>query len=60
MTLYEFGYNSNKLKSAYSCSSDILLDLTKLILIILYQFVEDAMSLAIATLFLSLILLVHF
>ena len=60
MTLYEFGQNSNKLKSAYSCSDDILLDLTKLLLIILYQFVKDPMPLAIATLFLSLILLVHF
>ena len=60
MTLYEFGYNSSKLKSAYSCSTDILLDLTKLLLVILYQFVEEPMWLAVATLFLSLILLVHF
>ena len=39
-TIYEFGYNSNILKSGYSSSTDVVLDITKLLLIILYQLIS--------------------
>ena len=59
-TLYEFGVESNKLKSGYSSSTEVLLNLTKLILIITYQFISHEMILAIITLIFSIILLIHF
>ena len=59
-TLYEFGINSNKLKSGYSSANAILYDLTKLILIIIYHFVSHQMALAIITLLFSIILLINF
>ena len=59
-TIYEFGFNSNILKSGYSSSTDTLLDIVKLILIFLYQFVSNDIALAIITLILSIILLIHF
>ena len=61
-TLYEFGTNPNKLKSAYNCETEIALDITKLILIIIYQFIsgKNQKILAIITLSLSIILLCHF
>ena len=59
-TFYEFGVQPNKLKSGYGSSTEILLDLTKLILIIIYQFISHQMALSIITLVLSIILLFHF
>jgi len=59
-TLYEFGFFPNKLKSGYSSSSEILLDLIKLILTLLYEFVSHQMALAIITLLISIIILVNF
>ena len=59
-TLYEFGINSNKLKSGYSSANAILYDLTKLILIIIYHFISHQMALAIITLLFSIILLINF
>ena len=59
-TLYEFGASHKKLKSAYSSSTEIILDFTKLILVILYQFISYGKVLAIITLLLSLIILFHF
>jgi len=59
-TLYEFGVQPNKLKSGYGSSTEVLLNLTKLILIIIYQFISHQMVLAIITLFFSIILLFHF
>jgi len=59
-TLYEFGVHPHKLKSGYSSSNQILYDLTKLMLIIVYQFISHQMALAIITLLFSIILLIHF
>ena len=61
-TLYDFGSNPNKLKSAYTSSVDIYLYTTKLILVILYHSIEDKniTVLAVITLLLSIILLCHF
>ena len=59
-TLYEFGVNSNKFKSGYSSSTEVFLDIIILILIIIYQFIPHQMALAIITLLLSIIILIHF
>ena len=59
-TQYEFGVQSHKFKSGYSSSNQILYDLTKLILIIIYKFISHQMALAIITLLFSIILLIHF
>ena len=59
-TQYEFGFQSNKFKSGYSSSNQILYDITKLILIIIYKFISHQMALAIITLLFSIILLIHF
>ena len=58
--LYEFGVNNNKFKSGYTSSTEIFLDIIKLILIIIYQFISHQMALAIITLLLSIIILIHF
>ena len=58
--LFEFGNHPNKLKSGYSSSADILLDLTKLILSLFYQFISHKMTLSIITLLLGIIILIHF
>ena len=59
-TIYEFGYNSNILKSGYSSLTDIVLDIIKILLVIIYQFISNEIELAIITLTLSVIILVHF
>ena len=59
-TQYEFGIESLKLKSGYSSSNQILYDLTKLILILVYQLISHQMALAIITLLFSIILLTNF
>ena len=59
-TLFEFGANNAKLKSAYTSSTQVLLEIIKLILIILYQFIKNEMILSIITFILSLILLIDF
>ena len=59
-TIYEFGYNSNILKSGYSSLTDIVLDIIKILLVIIYQFISNEIALAIITLTLSVIILVHF
>ena len=59
-TLYEFGVLPNKLKSGYGSSTEVLLNLIKLILVIIYQLISHQMILAIITLFFSVIILFHF
>ena len=59
-TVYEFGYNSNILKSGYSSSTDVVLDITKLLLIILYQLISHEIILSIITLIMSIVILIHF
>ena len=59
-TLFEFGANNAKLKSAYTSSTQVLLEIIKLILIILYEFIKNEMILSIITFILSLILLIDF
>ena len=60
MTIFEFGVCPSKLKAAYTSTTTIMLDIFKLILILLYQFVSDETALAIITLIISLILFFHF
>jgi len=62
LTLYEYGTNTSKFKSAYTSSTDIAFDITKLILITIHQFISDKnkKTLAIITLLLSIILLYQF
>ena len=59
-TLYEFGVNPNKLKAGYTSSGEVFLDIFKLLLILLYQFISHQMALAIITLCVSLILLMNY
>ena len=59
-TLYEFGFQPNKLKSGYSSSTEVIFDLAKLILTITYQFISHELSLSIITLLISIILLINF
>ena len=59
-TLYGFGVDMNKFKSGYTPSTEILLDIIKLVLIIFYQFISHQLVLSIITLILSIILLIHF
>ena len=60
ITLFEYGVNNDKLKAAYTSSTEVLLEITKFILIILFQFLKNELSLSIITFFISLILLVNF
>ena len=60
LTLYEFGVHPNRLKSGYSSSTEVLLDFTKIILIIIYQIISYEKVLAVITLLISLTILIHF
>ena len=59
-TLFEFGVNRGKFKAAYTSSTNVLLDVSKLLLILLYTFVTNEKVLAIFTFLLSIILFIHF
>ena len=59
-TLFEFGTNNGKLKSAYTSSTEVTLDIIKLILILLYQFINNDLILSIITFILSFIIFVDF
>ena len=63
-TLYEFGFESDKLITGYSSSAIVLLDIIELILIISYQFISYRMTLSLISLFISLfislLILIHF
>ena len=59
-TLFEFGTNNNKLKASYTSSTQVLLVIIKLILIILYEFVTSDVALSIMTFIISLLLLIDF
>ena len=52
--------HSNILKSGYSSSTDVVLDITKLLLIILYQLISHEIILSIITLIMSIVILIHF
>ena len=58
--VYEFGHNSNILKSGYTSSTEVMLDIAKFLLIIIYQFISNEIALSIISLALSVILLIHF
>ena len=59
-TIFEFGVNRSKFKAAYTSSTNVLLDVSKLLLILLYQFVTNEKVLAIVTFLLSIVLFLHF
>ena len=53
MIFYDFGVVQNKLKAAYTSSTEVLLLLTKIILVIIYQFIKHQIALSIITLLFS-------
>ena len=59
-TLYEFGTEPNKLTSGYSSTTNVMLDIIELILIIIYQFISHQLALILITLFISILILIHF
>jgi len=59
-TLFEFGTNKNNFRAAYTSSTQVLLEIIKILIIILYQFIKNEMLLSIITFILSLILLIDF
>ena len=59
-TLFEFGRSKGKFKAAYSSSTEVFLEISKFILIILYQFIKNETPLAILTFFISLALFIDF
>ena len=59
-TLFEFGRCNGKFKAAYTSSTEVLLEISKFLLIILYQFIKKEIPLAIITFILSLLLFIHF
>ena len=59
-TLFEFGVDRSKFKAAYTSSTNVFLDISKLLLVLLYQFVNNEKVLAIITFILSLVLFIHF
>ena len=59
-TLFHFGSHKGEFKAAYSCSTQVILLLTKLILVILYEFIKNAMALSILTFIFSSIIFLSF
>ena len=59
-TLFEFGTHKGEFKAAYTSSIQVVLALTKLIFVILYQFIKNGLALSIITFLLSLIILMNF
>ena len=59
-TLFEFGANNFIFRAAYTSSTQVLLEIIKIIIIILYQFIKNELILSIITFVLSLILLIDF
>ena len=59
-TIFEFGVDRSKFKAAYTSSTNVILDIAKLLLIIFYQFIKEETALAIITLIISILLFFHF
>ena len=59
-TIFEFGVDPSQFRAAYTSSTKVVLDIAKLILVLLYQFVKNETALGIITLIISLLLLFHF
>jgi hypothetical protein len=59
-TLFKFGVDRSRFKAAYTSSTNVILDISKLLLVLLYQFVTNEKVLAIITFILSLILFLQF
>ena len=60
ITLYQFGEYKRKINALYTSSTEILLQITKFLLVILYQFISNGKILSIINFLLSFILLIHF
>ena len=54
MTFFEFGVIYDKLKASFTSSTEVLLIMTKFLLVILYQFMKHKMAICIITLIISL------
>ena len=59
-TLFEFGHHNDKFKAAYCSSTEISLKMSIFILIILYQFLKNEITLSIITFIISLIIFIDF
>ena len=59
-TIFEFGVDRSKFKAAYTSSTNVILDIAKLLLIIFYQFIKEETALAIITLIISILFFFHF
>ena len=54
MTFFEFGVIHDKLKAAFTSSTEVLLILSKLLLVLIYQFIKYKMAICIITLIISI------
>ena len=54
MTFFEFGVIYDKLKASFTSSTEVLLIMTKFLLVIIYQFIKHKMAICIITLIISI------
>ena len=60
MIYFDFGVIRNKLKTAFTSSTEVLLVLVNFILVIIYQFIKNKTALSIITFILSLLLFLDY
>ena len=60
MTLFEFGAIHGKIRAAFTSSTEVMLVISKFILVFVYQFIKHQMALALITFCLSIFLLFNF
>ena len=60
ITYFEFGVFQNKLKATFTSSTDVLLLLTQILLVIIYQFLKHQITLSIITLIISFFIFYDF
>ena len=60
MTFFEFGVVPEKLKSAFTSSTEVLLIIMKFLLVLIYQFIHHKMALSVITLFIGIYLFFDF
>ena len=60
MTFFEFGAIHGKLRAAYTSSTEVLLVIVKFVLVVVFQFIENELALAIITIIISVFSLMDF
>ena len=60
MIYFDFGVIRNKLKTAFTSSTEVLLVLVNFILVIIYQFIKNKTALSIITFILFLLLFLDY